>query len=115
VKSANVIPGAWNTQSLQGLQWNWSEQGGDWQNDWLKIANGVSEQIRLNREVDFVLISSPFHDDPLESGVVIRRGYVAVRTANEFLSFDVSMSGNQAIFRQRAARTALNRLRLILQ
>jgi nicotinamide-nucleotide amidase len=115
VRSATVIPGAWNAESLQGLQWNWSEHGGDQQNDWLKIANGVSEQIRLNREVDFVLISSPFHDDPLESGVVIRRGYVAVRTANEFLSFDVSMSGNQAIFRQRAARTALNRLRLILQ
>lgn len=115
VKSARVIPGAWNTESMPGLHSGWSEYGRDLQNDWTNLARDVSEQIRLNCNVDFVLISSPFHDDPLESGVVIRRGYVAVRTANEFLSFDVSMSGNLAIFRQRAARTALNQLRLILK
>lgn len=115
VKSATVIPGAWNAESFNALDFDWTEQGSDQQNDWLKIATHVSEKIRLNCNVDFVLISSPFHDDPLESGVVIRRGHVAVRTANEFMSFDVSMSGNLAIFRQRAARTAFNRLRLILK
>ena len=115
VKSAIVIPGAWNAETLHAVNLDWRERGIDQQNDWLNIATHVSEKIRLNCNVDFVLISSPFHDDPLESGVVIRRGYVGVRTANEFVSFDVSMSGNLAIFRQRAARTALNRLRLILK
>ena len=71
--------------------------------------------MRLIHRVDFVLLSSPFYDEPLDSGVVVRRGHVAVSTPKETLSFDVSMSGNLAIFRQRAARTALNRLRLIVQ
>ena len=115
VKSVTVIPGAWNAESFKALDFHLIEQGDDPQNGWLNIAAHVSEKIRLNCNVDFVLISSPFHDDPLESGVVIRRGDVAVRTANEFVSFDVSMSGNLAIFRQRAARTALNRLRLVLK
>ncbi len=115
VKSATVIPGAWNAESFNAIDFDWSVQGGDQQNDWLHNANDISEKIRLNCNVDFVLISSPFHDDALESGVVIRRGHVGVRTANEFVSFDASMSGNLAIFRQRAARTALNRLRLILK
>jgi len=115
VKSATVIPGAWNAESFDDLDFDWTEHGGDQQNDWLNIAAHVSEKIRLNCNVDFVLISSPFHDDPLESGVVIRRGHVGVRTADEFVSLDVSMSGNLAIFRQRAARTALNQVRLILK
>ena len=115
IKSAIVIPGEWNAESLNAFDFEWTEQGGDPQNDWLNIATHVSEKIRLNCNVDFVLISSPFHDDPLESGVVIRRGRVGVRTADAFVSFDVSMSGNLAIFRQRAARTALNQLRLILK
>ena len=115
VKSATVIPGAWNAESFNAIDFDWAEHGGDEQIDWLNIASHVSERIRLNCNVDFVLISSPFHDDPLESGIVIRRGHVGVRTANEFVSLDVSMSGNLAIFRQRAARTALNRLRLILK
>ena len=79
------------------------------------MATDVSEKIRLQHNVDFVLLSSPFYDELLDSGVVIRRGHVAVNTADEIRSFDVSMSGNLAIFRQRAARTALNRLRLFIQ
>jgi nicotinamide mononucleotide (NMN) deamidase PncC len=114
VKSATVIPGAWNRESFNANGSDGTQQDDEMQNDWLNMAADVSEKIRLNGNVDFVLISSPFHDDPLESGVVIRRGHVGVRTADDFVSFDVSMSGNLAIFRQRAARTALNRLRLIL-
>lgn len=63
---------------------------------------------------DYLLISSPFEDQILESGVSVRRGYVAVAARELFEVFDASMSGNLAIFRQRAARTALNRLRLLL-
>jgi len=83
--------------------------------DWLNAATVVSRNIRLIYNVDFVLLSSPFYDEPLDSGVLVRRGQVAVSTAEEIRSYDVSMSGNLAIFRQRAARTALNRLRLILK
>ncbi len=114
VKSATVIPGAWNSESFNANGSDGKQQDDEMQNNWLNMAADASEKIRLNGNVDFVLISSPFHDDPLESGVVIRRGHVGVRTADDFVSFDVSMSGNLAIFRQRAARTALNRLRLIL-
>ena len=87
----------------------------DQQEDWLTLATVISEKIRLHHNVDFVLLSSPFYDEPLDSGVVIRRGHVAVSTADEIRSFDVSMSGNLAIFRQRAARTAVNRLRLMIK
>lgn len=115
VKTAFVIPGTWDRQSLQHAGIEWSEPTGNEQYNWLNMANNISERIRLNHNVDFVLISSPFYDDPLDSGVIVRRGHVAVRTENEMQCFDVSMSGNLAIFRQRAARTALNRLRLIVQ
>jgi len=40
---------------------------------------------------------------------------VALASAVELDTVDVSMSGNLAIFRQRAARTALNLLRKRLQ
>ncbi|MDA1230150.1 MAG: molybdopterin-binding protein [Planctomycetota bacterium] len=115
VRSAIVIPGPWNRNAFHNAGIEWSEPTGNQQNDWLNLANNIGENIRLNHNVDFVLISSPFYDDPLDSGVIVRRGHVAVRTENEMQSFDVSMSGNLAIFRQRAARTALNRLRLIVQ
>ena len=111
VRSAVVIPGNQNSAVCHSLGIDPPDRAGDW---W-SVAEMVAEKTRLIYEVDFVLLSSPFHDEALESGIVVRRGAVAVKTANEFLTFDVSMSGNLAIFRQRAARTALNRLRLIVQ
>lgn len=115
VKAAIVIPGKWDAVALRmiGLEPRVTEIGQH--EDWLAMATDVSEKIRLQHNVDFVLLSSPFYDELLDSGVVIRRGHVAVNTADEIRSFDVSMSGNLAIFRQRAARTALNRLRLFIQ
>ena len=62
-----------------------------------------------------VLLTSPCENHVDASGVHVRRGLVAVAAAGTFQTFDVSMSGNLAIFRQRAARTALNQLRLLLQ
>lgn len=115
VKAAVVIPGNWDAAALRAPGVDLPENEIDKPDDWLNTATVVSRNIRLNRGVDFVLLSSPFYDEPLGSGVVVRRGYVAVSTAEETRSFDVSMSGNLAIFRQRAARTALNRLRLIVQ
>lgn len=115
VRAAMVIPGTWETVALRAVGVDLTGMGIDQKADWLTLATFVSGNIRLIHGVDFVLLSSPFYDEPLDSGVVVRRGHVAVSTAEETRSFDVSMSGNLAIFRQRAARTALNRLRLILK
>ncbi len=115
VKAAIVIPGKWDAVALRTIGVDPPVTEIDQHEDWLTMATDVSEKIRLNHHVDFVLLSSPFYDELLDSGVVIRRGHVAVNTADEIRSFDVSMSGNLAIFRQRAARTALNRLRLFIQ
>ena len=115
VKAALVIPGKWDIAALRAVGVDLPGIEINQPDDWLNAATVVSRNIRLNHHVDFVLLSSPFYDEPLDSGVVVRRGYVAVSTSEETRTFDVSMSGNLAIFRQRAARTALNRLRLIIQ
>ncbi len=115
VKAAIVIPGPWDTAALRLVGVDIPRMEIDRPEDWLNAATVVSRNIRRIYHVDFVLLSSPFYDEPLDSGVLVRRGQVAVSTAEEIRSYDVSMSGNLAIFRQRAARTALNRLRLILK
>jgi len=82
---------------------------------WEKAARTEAyEYFRAQPAADFVLLSSPHHDEITESGVTVRRGWVGVAAEDRFFCMDVSMSGNLAIFRQRAARTALNRLRLML-
>ena len=82
--------------------------------DWAFVAEKVAANVLANPAIDFVLLASPHDDQLTESGVVVRRGMVAVAGRDSFNVFDASMSGNLAIFRQRAARTALNRLRLLL-
>jgi hypothetical protein len=67
-----------------------------------------------NITADYLLLTSPCEDQVEATGVHVRRGLVAVASSGTFRTFDVSMSGNLAIFRQRAARTALNQLRLLL-
>jgi nicotinamide-nucleotide amidase len=115
IKSAMVIPGQWDSNALRAWNLKLATVSVSSSSDWLQWATAVGNEVRLHSNADFVLLSSPFHDDRLDLGFVVRRGYVAVSTADEIQSFDVSMSGNLAIFRQRAARTALNRLRLILK
>ena len=115
VKTAMVIPGEWDAAALRMLGVEPRAAENNHPEDWLTLATLVSETLRHNHNVDFVLVSSPFYDERLDSGVIMRRGYVAVSTFHDIQSFDVSMSGNLAIFRQRAARTALNRLRLMIK
>ncbi len=62
---------------------------------------------------DFVLISSPC-DLVDAAGVKKQTGHVRVLGHGMDQTRDVSMTGNLAIFRQRAARSALNELRLHL-
>ncbi len=80
--------------------------------EWPETIRDLSEQIRRSAEVDYLILSSPFEDEVSATGVVLRRGWIAVSAEGHFESADVTMSGNLAIFRQRAARTALNRMRL---
>jgi nicotinamide-nucleotide amidase len=107
-----VIPGDWGAdadefqeRSVQSLE------------RWPALVEDLCRGYFENHAADYALLSSPFFDDATHVGVTVRRGTIAVASRrNPQLEFvDVSMSGNLAIFRQRAARTALNRLRLQLQ
>lgn len=83
--------------------------------DWAEEARISATTILNQHSADFVLLSSTHAEVLSDSGVGMKRGHVAVAGRGIFELHDVSISGNLAIFRQRAARTALNRLRLILE
>jgi nicotinamide-nucleotide amidase len=83
--------------------------------DFHQTARDEASRILQTGAADFVLISSPHECAVSDTGVSLKVGHVAVAARDAFEVHDVSMSGNLAIFRQRAARTALNRLRLLLQ
>ncbi len=112
VEQARVITGAWDIIFKSPLESSSSEEatGGEW----ARVAQSAAAEILADQKVDFVVLASPHEDQISESGVTVRRGQVAVAARGSFQVFDASMSGNLAIFRQRAARTALNRLRLLL-
>ena len=112
VHEARVITGRWN--QMAGAEIQSSAGLAADQHDWATIAAQVAADVLKNQPVDYLLLSSPHEDQISESGVTLRRGFVAIAGADLFQSFDATMSGNLAIFRQRAARTALNRLRLHL-
>ncbi|MEO1981270.1 MAG: molybdopterin-binding protein [Fuerstiella sp.] len=88
----------------------------------LSLANGAWEpalrehgkKLLTERTADFVLVSSPSTLTVDENGVRKQQGSVIVLGADLDQSQDVSMTGNLAVFRGRAARTALNQLRLHL-
>ena len=112
VHEARVITGRWN-QTVIGESQNSASPSAD-PNDWATVASQVAADVLKNQPVDYLLLSSPHEDQISESGVTLRRGSVAIAGPDMFQTFDATMSGNLAIFRQRAARTALNRLRLFL-
>ncbi len=83
--------------------------------EWMEAAVLDASRRLAAGEADLVLLSSTHTEDVTDKGVPVRRGYVAIIGPGIAELHDCSMSGNLAIFRQRAARTALNRLRLALQ
>ncbi len=91
----------------------WQSSDGD-QQAWQRIASQKAEAMIRDGQADYVLLSSPHTQALSEKGVLLKRGFVAVAGAGGFDVYDASMAGNLAIFRQRAARTALNQLRLRL-
>lgn len=112
VDQAMVMPGAWNGLKLPVAGSPAAVQAS--LELWSQVAQDSVSGFFRAHSVDYILLSSPFEDEKAETGVTIRRGLVAVASRSGFETFDVSMTGNLAIFRQRAARTALNRLRLLL-
>jgi len=112
VDQAMVMPGAWNGLKLPVAGSPAAVQAS--LELWSQVAQDSVSVFFRAHSVDYILLSSPFEDEKAETGVTIRRGLVAVASRSGFETFDVSMTGNFAIFRQRAARTALNRLRLLL-
>ncbi len=100
LEQATVLPGNWSGSGLK---------------HWPAVAQDAANGMLKNVNAGYLLFTSPFEDQLNEAGVHVRRGLVAVASADKFHTFDVSMTGNLAIFRQRAARTALNQLRLLLE
>ena len=112
VQEARVITGCWNQSAMISAGDN--SQAVAEASEWPTIAARVARDVLQKQSVDYLLLSSPHEDVVSESGVTLRRGSVAIAGPDMFQIFDTTMSGNLAIFRQRAARTALNRLRLFL-
>lgn len=82
---------------------------------WERTFREEAAAFRESTGADFVVQTSAKWDATADSGVAVRHGYVAVSGRDQFEVADVAMTGNLSVFRARAARTALNILRLILQ
>ena len=91
----------------------WQASDGD-QQTWQRVARQKAQAMISAGQADYVLLSSPHTQALSEKGVMLKRGSVAVAGPDSFDVYDAGMSGNLTIFRQRAARTALNQLRLRL-
>jgi len=112
VDRAIVIMGRWDPSGQLPSRSRSSSDPGT--SKWIEVAQEIAERFLRDHPVDYLLLSSPFDDRVAETGVSVREGWVAVAGRGVFETFDVSMSGNLSIFRQRAARTALNQLRLLI-
>lgn len=81
--------------------------------NWHKTLSRLAESLLDESSADYVIMSSP--TQLIDDGTVRKQmGSVVVLGSGLNESFDVSMTGNLAIFRNRAARHALNILRLHL-
>lgn len=80
---------------------------------WLQHLQQEAQKLVDNGTADYVIFSSPTQLVQ-ENGVRMQNGNVVVWGNDLDESYDVSMTGNLAIFRNRAARHALNILRLHL-
>ncbi len=79
----------------------------DWPQRWPEWARKTADAIRTETGQRAVLLTSPFDVIVSDRGVSVRRGFIAAAFDDQLETADVSMSGNLAIFRQRAARTPL--------
>jgi nicotinamide-nucleotide amidase len=82
--------------------------------NWEQALREHGEKLLSQRTADFVLLSSPSTLTVNDSGVRKQQGSIVLLGADIDQSQDVSMTGNLDVFRSRAARMALNQLRLHL-
>lgn len=82
--------------------------------DWEQVLRQESDKLLNSGTADYVLLSSPTQLVE-DSGVRKQSGNILVLGQGLDKTQDVSMTGNLAIFRNRAARCALNHLRLHLK
>jgi nicotinamide-nucleotide amidase len=82
----------------------------------IRLRDVIREAQELRQRVGAVavLLSSPRRFETTSTGVAVCHGAVTLVTAEHVEDADVTMTGNLAIFRPRAARTVLNLLRLWL-
>lgn len=83
------------------------------QHDTRKAFEAAGRKLITQRTADCVLLSGPSTFENV-NGVAQKNGFVGMITSTESEFHDVSMAGNLSIFRQRAARHAINMLRLKL-
>lgn len=89
------------------------DKSGSQEGDWQYVLSSLAESLLEESSADYVIMSSP--TQLVKDGTVRKQmGSVAVLGSGLNESYDVSMTGNLAIFRNRAARHALNILRLHL-
>ncbi|MCP4172387.1 MAG: damage-inducible protein CinA [Fuerstiella sp.] len=81
---------------------------------WEQALREHGEKLLTERTADFVLLSSPSTLAVDSSGVRKQHGSIVLLGTDIDQSQDVSMTGNLDVFRSRAARMALNQLRLHL-
>ncbi|MCA9083966.1 MAG: damage-inducible protein CinA [Planctomycetaceae bacterium] len=82
---------------------------------WYQSLNEEIQRLFLEDHVDCILLSSPTQVVCGDDGIRRQTGMVTIVTPEGVINQDVSMTGNLAIFRQRAAGVALNLLRLRLK
>jgi nicotinamide-nucleotide amidase len=82
---------------------------------WESELRQQGESLIRSGKADYVVLSSPGFLVREDNGVRRQQGSVTVFGRGLDSSHDVSMTGNLAIFRERAARIALNQLRLHLR
>jgi hypothetical protein len=82
----------------------------------IRLRDVIREAQELRQRVGAVavLLSWPRRFETTSTGVAVCHGAVTLVTAEHVEDADVTMTGNLAIFRPRAARTVLNLLRLWL-
>lgn len=81
---------------------------------WREFCRFQAASLLKTTTVDYVLISSPSLSHTDQDGISSLQGQVMLVGKDIESEQDVSMAGNLAIFRHRAARSALNLLRLHL-
>ena len=81
---------------------------------WEQALREHGRKLLSQRTADFVLLSSPSRLTVDDSGVRKQQGSIVLLGTDIDQSQDVSMTGNLDVFRSRAARMALNQLRLHL-